>query len=506
MAWREHGVAAVAAGRHSFHNSPMLFGRARSWLWALGLGAGVAAILIALGARAWITSREVARLPLPDLTRRPAAMAAHIRAAYETASRDEDSARGVGALCMAYHADMFFAEAERCYARAASLDRDWRWDYYRALIHIELGGGAGLADSLRAIATRVPDNGVVWLRLADAEFKSGRYDEAVAAWRRARELPDPPLGTDEPPHRAEAPLSAYAALGLARVALARHDASAARDVLEPVTAESPGFGPGFRLLGEAYRVLGRSADAAWAIAQANRRPAFAPFIDPLADALTRDSRNSTLLLRVASEASLGVNAAWSEHLARRAVEFDPDNREAVLKLGRVLRTVGRNEEALALFRRYHELVPADYLGLAQIGGCLSALGRYAEAEPYLRQAMQGLDDPVTHYNLGLLLAQTGRLDEAAHEYQRALDRDPSYSEARGNLAAVLVRQGRLDGAARELRELVTADPENAIGLTNLGLVLLEQGRKGEARTALRRALEVDPTMARAAEALRSIAR
>jgi len=209
---------------------------------------------------------------------------------------------------------------------------------------------------------------------------------------------------------------------------------------------------------------------------------------------------------VASEASLGVNAAWSEHLARRAVEFDPDNREAVLKLGRVLRTVGRNEEALALFRRYHELVPADYLGLAQIGGCLSALGRYAEAEPYLRQAMQGLDDPVTHYNLGLLLAQTGRLDEAAHEYQRALDRDPSYSEARGNLAAVLVRQGRLDGAARELRELVTADPENAIGLTNLGLVLLEQGRKGEARTALRRALEVDPTMARAAEALRSIAR
>ncbi len=483
----------------------MLFGRAHSWPLALGLGAVVAALLIALGARTWSTSREAARLPpLPDLTVRPAAMAAHIRAAYDAASRDADSATSVGALCIAYHADMFFADAERCYARAAALDHDWRWDYYRALIHIELGGAAGLADSLRAIAARVPDNGVVWLRLADAEFKSGRYDEAVAAWRRARELPEPPPGPAEPPHLTEAPLSAYAALGLARVALARHDASTARDLLEPVTVESPGFGPAFRLLGDAYRALGRSEDAARAIAQANRRSAFAPFVDPLADALTRESRNSTLLLRVASEASLGVNAAWSEHLARRAVEFDPDNPEAVLKLGRVLRAVDRNEEALAQFRRYHALVPADYLGLAQIGGCLSALGRYGEAEPYLRQALQGVDDPVTHYNLGLLLAQTGRLDEAAQEYRRALARDASYPEARGNLAAVFVRQGRLDAAARELQRLVAANPENPVGLTNLGLVLLEQGRKDEARTALRRALEIDPTMARAAEALRAI--
>src|SRR5678810_1008878 len=120
------------------------------------------------------------------------------------------------------------------------------------------------------------------------------------------------------------------------------------------------------------------------------------------DDLSRESRNSTLLLRVSSEANLAVNAEWAEYLTRRALEFDPDNPEAVVKLGRVLRTIGRNEEALEFFQRYNQMVPGDFLGLAHIGSCLSAMGRYQEAESYLRRAVAGIDDPQTHYNLCLL--------------------------------------------------------------------------------------------------------
>jgi len=61
---------------------------------------------------------------------------------------------------------------------------------------------------------------------------------------------------------------------------------------------------------------------------------FAPYLDPMVDDLARESRNSTLLLRVSSEANLAVNAEWAEYLTRRALEFDPDNPEAVVKLGR----------------------------------------------------------------------------------------------------------------------------------------------------------------------------
>ena len=85
---------------------------------------------------------------------------------------------------------------------------------------------------------------------------------------------------------------------------------------------------------------------------------------------------------MASEATLAVNAAWSEHLTRSAVEFEPDNPDAVIKLARVLRTANRNEEALGWFVKYAEMVPGDYLALAHIGSCLSALGRLTEAERY----------------------------------------------------------------------------------------------------------------------------
>jgi tetratricopeptide (TPR) repeat protein len=233
-------------------------------------------------------------------------------------------------------------------------------------------------------------------------------------------------------------------------------------------------------------------------------PPYSPYADPVIDDLARESRNSTFLLRLASEANLSVNAEWSEYLTRRALEFDPGNPEVVLKLGRILRTVERNEEALELFVRYQQMVPGDYQVLAHIGSCLSAMGRLGEAESYFRQALQGLDDPVTHFNMALLFALTGRLDEAIAQYEKALERDPRHSDARTNLAAAFARQGKLDRAARELKLLLDYDPENAGARTNLGLVFLQQGRRAEAKGQLEEALRLDPGLEPAREALESL--
>ena len=178
--------------------------------------------------------------------------------------------------------------------------------------------------------------------------------------------------------------------------------------------------------------------------------------------------------------------------------------EVVLKLARILRTVERNEEALELFKRYQSMVPGDYQVLAHIGSCLSAMGRLDEAESYFRQALKGLDDPVTHFNMALLLALTNRLDDAVAEYEKALERDPMHSDARTNLAAALARQGKLDRAARELKILLGYDPENAGARTNFGLVLLRQGRFADARGQLEEALRLDPGLTPAREALASI--
>jgi len=448
-----------------------------------------------------------AELPAPPAAGLSPAVAAHLRERYAAASQAPHIA-AVGPLCIAYHADMFFDLADRCYVAASDLDSaNWRWPYFRTMILTERGGGDALVAMLRNIVKAGPQFGPAWLRLGDAEFKAADYDAAADAWRHAIELPEPsPEAGDSPAHVVEFPMRAYASLGLARVALVKNDVDRAREMLEQLTMTTPNFGPGFRLLGDAYRALGRTADADRAVYRAGRLLAYSPYGDPMMDVLARESRNSTLLLRLASEATLSVNAPWSEYLTRRAAQFDPDNPEAVLKLARVLRTVDRNEEALALFQKYRQMVPGDVQVLAHIGSCLSAMGRYAEAETYFRDALARLDDPITHYNMGLLLAVTGRLDGAIAEYERALQRDPSHVDARGNLAIALVRQGKLDRATRELTTLIKQDPDNASAHTNLGLVLLQQGRAEQARAQLQEALRLDPTLAQAAEALRSIAR
>jgi tetratricopeptide (TPR) repeat protein len=457
-------------------------------------------------ASSWRTSGDRDRIPPPpSLSAQQKVIEDHLRARYENASDAPSSIAAVGPLCLAYHADMFFDLAERCYELAAALaPDDWRWTYYRAVIQSERGGGEALVDNLRHVVERAPQFGPAWLRLGEAEFKAGRYDEAAEAWQKARDLPVVEEGPATPRHLPEIPLSAYASLGLARIALVRGQFEAARTTLEALIGSTPFFGSALRLLAESYRRLGRQGEAARLVYRAGRLPPYSPYADPVIDELARESRNSIFLLRLASEANLAINAEWSEYLTRRALEFDPGNPEVVLKLARVLRTVERNEEALELFKRYQAMVPGDYQVLAHIGSCLSAMGRLDEAESYFRQALKGLDDPVTHFNMALLLALTNRLDEAIAEYEKALERDPKHSDARSNLAAALARQGKLDRAARELRFLLGHDPENAGARTNLGLVLLQQGRVADAKGQLEEALRLDPGLAPAREALASI--
>jgi tetratricopeptide (TPR) repeat protein len=448
----------------------------------LAVGAAVAALLLLTAAvTGWVTWRSAsaaARLPDPPApTSTTPATLQHLSGVFAAAEADATSIAAVAPLCLAYHADMLFDHARRCYELAVDLEpQQWRWHYHLALLDAEQGGSPELTGRLRRVAELAPDFSPAWLRLGDAEFKAGRYDAAAAAWQRARDLRDPaPEGT--PPHNIEVPLRAFATLGLARVALVQGKAGDAVAMLQPLAAETPRFSAALRLLAEGLRTTGREAEAAAAVSRAGRLPPFAPYSDPVMDGLARESRNATLLLRVASEADLAVNLPWSEYLTRRALEFEPDNPEAIAKMARLHRAAGRNEEALALFERYHRMVPGDFQVLAQIATSLSALGRFQEAEGFFEQALRGVDDAVTHFNVGLMMARTGRLDQAAAAYTRALERDAMLSDARVNLATIYARQRRFDRAIQELERVLAYDPENALARNNLDAVrAMQSGR------------------------------
>lgn len=455
---------------------------------------------------------RTASLPaLPELSKEPPVLRAHLTEADGAVRTQPASVDAVAALCLAYHADMFYEQARQCYALAEEMDgASWRWVYLQALAQGEAANSEALVDGLRRVTNLAPDFSPAWWRLGDAEFKARRYDRAAEAWQRVLSLPapapasPPPANAGSPGRVPVAPMAAYAILGLARLALIQGDADRARAMLEDVTASAPRFGPAFRLLGDAYSVLKRPEEAARAIRRADRSPAYDPYVDPTMETLVLASRNATFLLQQAASSDVSTNGVWREFLIRRALEFDPTNTDALSELGTLLRVLQRYEEALEQFEGYRRLVPDDVQVFIDIGRCLTGLGRFAEAEQALRRALEDFDDGNTRYALALALDRSGRLAEAVVEYRRALERNPNHGDALNNLGVAFVRQGQLDLAARQFERLVAADPDNADAHTNLGVVFLTQGARDLASREFKAALSLSPDHALARQGLKKV--
>jgi tetratricopeptide (TPR) repeat protein len=481
--------------------------RVRLAAWMLG---GSAAAAVTLGAYLLTVRPDGGALPppLPDLSDQPAAIRLHLIEA-DAAARAQPDTGALEALCVAYHADMFYDEAVACYAAAGHRGGDWRLAYLTALAEGARGDSEAHIGELKRVTESAPEFAPAWLRLGEAEFKRGRADAAEANWIRAQSLAEParpPGAAESPARRASAPVSAHAAIGLARLALARGDSEQARQLLEPVTDAVPRFGPAFRLLADAYQRLGRPDDASRATRRADTLPSTDPYVDPVVERLAGESRSATYLLQQAAATDVATGAAWREHLIRRALDADPDNADAAFELASLLRVLRRYEEALDVLVRYERLVPDDYQALADRGRCLSGLGRFAEAEAVLRRALEGLDDANTRYDLGLAIDRQNRPDAAVAQYRLALERNPNHRDALNNLGVALARQGRLAQAIQQFERLAGVDPDNADAHTNLGSLLMAQGRREMAERAFRTALALRTDHALALEGLRRLER
>jgi Flp pilus assembly protein TadD len=74
-----------------------------------------------------------------------------------------------------------------------------------------------------------------------------------------------------------------------------------------------------------------------------------------------------------------------------------------------------------------------------------------------------------HNNLGNWYKSQGRLDDAIHEYTRALELDPSYFGAYTNLGLTYDQKGRMEEAVRCYARALTINPHDAQAYNNLGI-------------------------------------
>ena len=99
-------------------------------------------------------------------------------------------------------------------------------------------------------------------------------------------------------------------------------------------------------------------------------------------------------------------------------------------------------------------------------------GRFAEAEPHLRVAVQERPDFVeAEANLGVALSAQGRLDEGAASLRRAIELRPGFVAAHRNLGETYARQHRPGDAVAEYMKALAYQPDNVELLNRAAWIL-----------------------------------
>src|SRR5438270_7625685 len=102
------------------------------------------------------------------------------------------------------------------------------------------------------------------------------------------------------------------------------------------------------------------------------------------------------------------------------------------------------------------------------------------------------NNDVAENNLGIVLLQKGKLDEAISKLQRAVDLRSKNAPAHDTLAKAFLQKGQLADAMLHYRKLLELEPNNEEGRNILGTVLAQQGRIREAVEQWQRVLAIQP--------------
>jgi len=204
---------------------------------------------------------------------------------------------------------------------------------------------------------------------------------------------------------------------------------------------------------------------------------------------------------------------------------NPADAGAHRMLGRLLRQLGRDEEAAraemdavraaardprmiaiaqallandlsaaeAGLRERLAAQPTDVAAIRMMAELAGRIGRYRDAENLLRRAVELAPGfTAARANLAIVLYKQNRFAEAGAVLEEVLAQDPANTSSRNLLAATLGRIGDYDEAIGIYGELAQSFPDHAKLWMSYGHLLKTVGRLEESIAAYRRALAAEP--------------
>ena len=99
---------------------------------------------------------------------------------------------------------------------------------------------------------------------------------------------------------------------------------------------------------------------------------------------------------------------------------------------------------------------------------------------------------MAHTNLGLVLFEKGKIDDAIAHYRSALQMQPDWWDAEYNLGTALLAKGQVDEAILHCEKAVSMRPTDPDAQVSLGNLLFQKGRIDEAIAHYQKAITVHP--------------
>ena len=205
----------------------------------------------------------------------------------------------------------------------------------------------------------------------------------------------------------------------------------------------------------------------------------------------------------------------AEQIYREVLARQPDLPDAWRLLGMLASQQGKVNEAIDALHRAIELRDDKATWHFNLANCLRDSGDAPAAERVYRDALDRAPQLLgAQLNLGALLADLDRLEEAQPHYAAALALDPENAAVRGNLAILAQKYnnrgvarskaGELRAAADDFRQATKMTPDDETFRANLAAVLAQSDCAAEAIEVYRQTVAANPTDDQATLALANL--
>ncbi|MFP2961443.1 protein kinase domain-containing protein [Myxococcus sp. 1LA] len=208
----------------------------------------------------------------------------------------------------------------------------------------------------------------------------------------------------------------------------------------------------------------------------------------------QDIEGHLLAARAATELRLGKRA---ERAIEEATALAPKDLRPALALAELRERQGDLSGALAALATVHARKPGSAEVTPRYGLLLSQSGRLDEAASVLSTWTRSHDDAASLAELGFVRFRQQRVDEAATLLKRAIRKAPKLAVAHYYLGAVLFRQGDTAGAERAYVEADRLSPEDPRALASRCQVHAHTGNTAGVAEVKRALAERFPTRAEA---------